>query len=160
MIGDRTRDATGKTSTRAIPVLLPLAAGLIFAIGLVLSGMAQPAKVVGFLDFFGRWDPTLAFVMLGAVGVTFAATRVARRRSRPIFCDRFVPPGRSAVDLRLVCGSAIFGVGWGLSGFCPGPALVSFGAGVHAAIWFVPALVVGMLLFHRLDRRNAPGADG
>lgn len=149
-----------ETTGKRAAVLLPVVAGLIFAAGLVVSGMAQPAKVIGFLDFSGRWDPTLAFVMLGAVGVTFAATRAAARRSRPLFCDRFVPPGRSAVDLRLVCGSAIFGIGWGLSGFCPGPALVSFGGGAQAALWFVPALVVGMLLFHRLDRRKAPGGDG
>jgi len=132
---------------------LPFGAGLVFALGLGLSGMTRPAKIVGFLDFFGRrgaWDPSLLLVMLGAVGVYFVVSRLGRRRARPLYAAAFAAPPPSKVDLALVAGSALFGVGWGLSGFCPGPALVSFGAGTRAALWFVPALVAGMLLHRRL----------
>ena len=151
---------------------LPLGAGLVFALGLALSGMTQPAKVIGFLDFFGRWDPSLAFVMVGAIGVYAIALRLGARRDHPRFAPRFVLPTPTRVDARLVAGAAIFGVGWGTSGFCPGPALVSLGAGTRAAAWFVPALIAGMLLHDRLfgerrvglpprtvDQPTAPGRE-
>jgi len=140
--------------------LVPLAAGLLFAMGLAVSGMTRPAKVIGFLDFFGAWDPSLAFVMAGAIGVYLAAYRgFIAKLPRPRYAERFAIPPRSDVDARLLIGSAIFGVGWGLSGFCPGPALVSFAAGTSAALWFVPATLLGMALFHRLFP-EPPGGDG
>jgi uncharacterized membrane protein YedE/YeeE len=133
--------------------LWPLGAGLLFACGLALSGMTQPAKVRGFLDVTGHWDPTLAFVMAGAVTVYALAERAARRRRAPWLGGAF--PGRpsSLIDRRLIGGAALFGVGWGLSGFCPGPALVDFGAGAAAAWWFVPAMIAGMLAYEWLAPR-------
>lgn len=139
---------------------LPLAAGLLFAVGLVVSGMTQPSKVVAFLDFTGDWDPSLAFVMVGAIGVYFAVHRgLVLRRERPLLAPRFFVPTATAIDARLIGGAIIFGVGWGLSGFCPGPALVAFGAGTTAALWFVPAVLAGMALFHVVGRVWA-GSDG
>ena len=140
--------------------VLPLAAGLLFAVGLVISGMTQPNKVIAFLDFAGDWDPSLAFVMVGAIGVYLLVhRRLVLRRERPVHAPRFFIPTTSAIDARLILGAVIFGVGWGLSGFCPGPALVSFGAGTTAALWFVPAVLVGMALFHVISRIWA-GSDG
>jgi uncharacterized membrane protein YedE/YeeE len=121
-------------------------AGFIFALGLVLSGMTQPAKVSAFLDFAGHWDPSLMLVMGGAVSVYLVAWRLAGRLRKPLLAAHFPDPPSQHVDVRLLAGAALFGVGWGLSGFCPGPALVSVGAGAGAALWFVPAMVVGMLL--------------
>jgi uncharacterized membrane protein YedE/YeeE len=139
---------------------LPLAAGLLFAVGLAVSGMTQPSKVIAFLDFAGAWDPSLAFVMVGAIGVYLLVHRgLVLRRERPIYARRFSVPTTSAIDARLITGAAIFGVGWGLSGFCPGPALVSFGAGIGAALWFVPGVLAGMALFHVVGRVWA-GSDG
>ncbi len=135
--------------------VLSAAAGLLFAAGLALSGMTQPAKVSGFLDVAGAWDPSLAFVMLGAVGVYLAAHRLSRRLRRPILGERFPAPPGARVDGRLLAGAALFGVGWGLSGFCPGPALVSVGAGVAPALWFVPAMVAGAAIAQRLGPREA-----
>jgi uncharacterized membrane protein YedE/YeeE len=120
--------------------------GFVFAIGLTLSGMTQPTKVLGFLDFAGHWDPSLALVMLGAVAVYWTADRIALRRPATLFDAPFPDRPSSSVDRRLVAGAAIFGVGWGLSGFCPGPALVSAGVGASAALWFVPAMIAGMAL--------------
>jgi uncharacterized protein len=122
--------------------LASFACGSVFAVGLAISGMTQPARVLGFLDVFGAWDPSLAFVMASALAVLFAARAVTPRR--PLFAPTFAahPPDR--IDLRLVGGAAIFGIGWGLSGFCPGPAIVSIGAGTPAALLLVPAMLVGM----------------
>jgi uncharacterized protein len=124
--------------------------GTLFAAGLGLAGMTQPARVVGFLDFLGRWDPTLAFVMAGALLVMFAAHRFTRRLGKPLLAASFpqAPPAR--IDSRLVFGSAIFGLGWGLGGYCPGPGIVSLGAGASRAFAFVAAMSAGMLLFQRL----------
>jgi uncharacterized membrane protein YedE/YeeE len=139
--------------------LLPLAYGVLFAIGLAVSGMVQPEKVVAFLDVFGDWDPSLAFVMLGAVGVYgFTQQRLAGR-PRPLLVARFSLPVPGRIDGRLIAGAAIFGVGWGLSGFCPGPALTALGGGRPAAWWFVPALIAGVLLHDRVLRRVRPGGD-
>ncbi len=131
-------------------ILLQFAVGLIFGFGLLLSGMSDPAKVLNFLDLggiaSGSWDPSLAFVMAGAVAVTFAGFRLVLRRSHPIFADRFHMPARRELDVRIVAGPAIFGVGWGLAGFCPGPALTALGFGTHAAAIFVVAMFAGMWL--------------
>lgn len=121
-------------------------AGLIFAVGLGLGGMTQPAKVLGFLDLTGNWDPSLACVMLGAIAVHAPAYRLIRRRSAPIFATAFAVPTRRDFDLRLVAGAALFGIGWGLGGFCPGPAITSLVSGHTAVLLFVPAMVAGMYL--------------
>ena len=128
------------------------AAGLVFGIGLIVSGMTDPGKVIGFLDVFGNWDPSLGFVMAGAILVGFFAFTLARRRARPFLASAMHLPQRRDIDKRLVGGSVIFGVGWGLAGFCPGPALVSFGSGVDQAAIFVAAMLGGMVLFHAADR--------
>jgi uncharacterized protein len=133
-------------------------AGLVFAVGLGLAGMTQPSKIIGFLDFAGHWDPTLLFVMGGAVSVFFVAARSSRRLARPFLADRFPDPPSSGVDVRLVAGAAIFGVGWGLSGFCPGPAIVVIGGGGGAAIGFVGAMIAGMGLHQVLVGRAADDA--
>ena len=127
--------------------LLALLAGLVFGIGLILSGMANPAKVLGFLDLAGAWDPSLAFVMAGAILVGVAAFALARRRQRSWLGLPMQWPALAAVTPRLVLGSAAFGVGWGLAGFCPGPALVALGAGYAKAWGFVAAMLAGMVLF-------------
>ncbi len=105
--------------------------------------MTLPSKVAGFLDVAGAWDPSLALVMVGAIGVYFVASALSRRRRRALFGEAMPPAPSSKIDARLVGGALLFGVGWGLSGFCPGPALVALGAGLPAALWFVPALLVG-----------------
>ncbi len=106
-----------------------LASGVLFGAGLALSGMINPAKVLGFLDVAGNWDPTLAFVMLGALVVTMPAFRLATRTTGPWFAPRYMLPERKGLDARLLIGAALFGVGWGLAGFCPGPAIAALVAG-------------------------------
>jgi uncharacterized protein len=129
-------------------ILLQFVVGLIFGFGLLLSGMSDPAKVLNFLDLggvkSGTWDPSLAFVMAGAVAVTFVGFRVVLKRAQPLFADRFHMPTRRELDLRIVAGPAIFGVGWGLAGFCPGPALTALGFGTREAAIFVVAMFAGM----------------
>jgi hypothetical protein len=117
--------------------------------------MTKPSKVVGFLDLFGAWDPSLAFVMIGAIAVHLAAFLLVKRRAAPFFDGRFHLPTRKEVDARLVLGAAIFGVGWGLGGFCPGPGLVSAAGGSAAAIAFVVAMTAGMKAEHGLSRAVA-----
>ena len=124
-----------------------LLAGLLFGMGLMISGMANPAKVQGFLDLAGRWDPSLAFVMVGAIAVGSLAFFIAKRRKRSFLGMSMQLPASTVVTLRLVLGSAAFGIGWGLAGFCPGPALVALGAGYPKAIGFVAAMVAGMVVF-------------
>jgi uncharacterized protein len=121
--------------------------GILFAAGLVLSGMTLPAKVIGFLDLGGGWDPSLAFVMAGAIVVYALAMRLITKRRRPIFEPKFYLPTRKDIDLRLVAGAAIFGAGWGLGGVCPGPALVGAASGALPAVVFVAAMFGGMELF-------------
>jgi uncharacterized protein len=123
-----------------------LVAGLLFGIGLILAGMTEPAKVLAFLDLAGDWDPSLGFVMAGAIGVHALLYRQIRRRSAPLFDRRFFVPDRRDLDLRLVAGAAIFGVGWGLGGFCPGPGLVGAAGGTTSALAFAGAMTVGMWL--------------
>jgi len=133
------------------------AAGLVFGIGLLLSGMSDPGKVIGFLDLAGSWDPSLAFVMAGAILVGFFAFRAARRRSSDFFGGAMRLPAAGDIDARLVLGSLAFGVGWGLAGYCPGPALVSLGSGQDAAAWFVLAMLGGMTFYEaarRLGRKD------
>lgn len=132
--------------------LAAFVAGLIFAIGLAISGMTQPGKVTAFLDIFGNWDPSLAFVMMGAIGVHVVLYRVIRQRATPLFVSTFSIPTRSDLDLRLLGGAALFGVGWGLGGFCPGPAVTSLASGKVPVIVFVGAMLVGMLLYKFVDR--------
>jgi hypothetical protein len=133
-------------------VFAAFASGLLFGIGLLVSGMADPDKVQGFLDPAGAWDPSLAFVMAGAILVGFFAFRVAHRRARTLLGTALHFPASRDIDLRLVGGSAVFGVGWGLVGFCPGPALVAFGAGEQKAAIFVAAMLGGMLIYAAIDK--------
>jgi uncharacterized protein len=130
--------------------LVSLFTGALFAVGLAVSGMTQPAKVVGFLDVFGDWDPTLGFVMLGAVAVNFVATRWILRRPAPILDQQFRLPTASRIDPRLLLGGALFGVGWGLAGYCPGPAITAAAAGHSTTLVFAAAMLVGMAVHDTL----------
>lgn len=129
-------------------------AGLLFGVGLIVSGMANPRKVLGFLDLAGWWDPSLAFVMAGAIGVAVFAFAWAKRRTRSWLGLPIQWPAARAITVRLVAGSAVFGIGWGLAGFCPGPAIVSIGLGSVKGIAFVVAMLVGMALFEWIERRR------
>jgi uncharacterized membrane protein YedE/YeeE len=133
--------------------------GLIFALGLSLSGMTQPAKVTAFLDITGDWDPSLAFVMIGAILVHAVLYRLIRRRSSPLFTAGFAIPTRTEIDPRLVEGAALFGIGWGLGGFCPGPAVTALVSGQAAVVIFVIAMLAGMYLYKMVETlrsRRAP----
>lgn len=129
-------------------VVIAALAGLIFGLGLIVSGMVLPAKVLGFLDLAGAWDPSLALVMAGAIAVGLPAFAWARRAKVPL-------PDSTRIDRRLVGGSLLFGIGWGLAGLCPGPALVVAGLGDGKALGFVAAMLAGMGLFEWLERRTA-----
>lgn len=118
--------------------------GLLFGIGLVVSGMSDPAKVLNFLDVFGTWDPSLAFVMGGAVLVAFVGYRFVLRRDRPVSAPRFDLPRHERIDAPLLAGATIFGLGWGLGGFCPGPAITALGLGASGTLAFLPAMIAGM----------------
>jgi uncharacterized protein len=133
-------------------ILAAVAAGVVFGIGLVVSGMTNPAKVIGFLDIAGLWDPSLGFVMAGAIAVGVVAFGVARRRTRSLLGGAMQLPQRRDIDRRLVLGSAVFGIGWGLAGFCPGPAIASLGAGRLEAAIFVVAMLAGMLVHFIAER--------
>ncbi|CAO4162980.1 YeeE/YedE family protein [Methylorubrum aminovorans] len=134
------------------------AAGLLFGLGLIVSGMADPAKVLAFLDVTGRWDPSLAFVMAGAVAVSAVGYRVARRRGRPVLASRLDLPTRRSIDLRLIAGAAVFGLGWGLVGLCPGPALTLLTVLPAQAATFVAAMAVGILVFRLVSATDAKPA--
>ncbi|KQT69856.1 MULTISPECIES: YeeE/YedE family protein [unclassified Aureimonas] len=139
-------------------ILLALFAGLVFGAGLVVSQMVDPAKVLGFLDVAGDWDPSLAFVMGGAILVTAPAFALARRMGAPVLAPRFEWPTRRDVDARLLSGAALFGIGWGLVGLCPGPALASLGFVPGEVVVFVAAMAAGMVLFRLLPApKPAPG---
>jgi uncharacterized membrane protein YedE/YeeE len=138
-------------------VLVALVSGLIFGTGLAVSQMINPAKVLGFLDLFGDWDPTLAFVMLGAVPVAAIGYRLARARDMPLCAPTFAGPNQTKIDGRLISGSVFFGIGWGLVGYCPGPAIASVGLGNPSTVLFIAAMLVGMLgfvAFQRLSTRR------
>ncbi|MGE3974693.1 MAG: DUF6691 family protein [Bdellovibrionales bacterium] len=124
--------------------------GFLFAVGLAVSGMTQPQKVIGFLDPW-NWDPSLLFVMLGAVGVHLISYPLIKRRSSPLLDTKWHIPTRKDVTTRLILGSALFGVGWGLAGFCPGPALTSLASGDIRSVLFVGAMIFGMLLFKKTE---------
>jgi hypothetical protein len=121
--------------------------GLLFGFGLALSGMLDPARVRGFLDIFGAWDPSLAFVLAGAVMTTFIGVRVSKRLASPALAPRFDLPAKSHIDAELILGAAIFGVGWGIAGLCPGPAIASLSLGLWPTIVFTAAMIIGMALF-------------
>ena len=129
--------------------VIGLIAGLIFGLGLVISGMANPAKVQNFLDIAGTWDPSLAFVMGGAILVTLPGYALLRRRTAPLFAPNFQWPTRNDIDGRLLAGAALFGLGWGLAGFCPGPALTAIAFLAPGTLVFVPAMLAGMWLARR-----------
>ncbi|GHC90163.1 membrane protein [Pseudorhodoferax aquiterrae] len=136
-----------------MPFVTALLAGLVFGLGLLLSGMADPAKVLGFLDLAGAWDPSLAFVMAGAIAVGLVAFALARHRTRSLLGLAMQLPSGGGIDRRLVLGGLVFGIGWGLAGFCPGPALVALGMGEAKAAVFVLAMLAGMGIFEWLERR-------
>lgn len=129
-------------------ILVQFAIGLVFGLGLVIAGMSDPAKVLNFLDIgaipTGGWDPSLAFVMAGAIAVTYVGFRLVLRRSQPIFDERFHLPTARDIEARIIAGPAIFGIGWGLAGFCPGPAFTALTTGGNAALMFVAAMLAGM----------------
>ncbi|WP_375193027.1 DUF6691 family protein [Marinobacter sp.] len=135
--------------------LASLFAGLIFGVGLLVSGMANPEKVLDFLDIAGQWDPSLALVMAGAILVGIFAFTMARQRTLSFLGFSMKLPSSTKVDKRLVVGGLTFGVGWGIAGFCPGPGLVALGAGEAKAVVFVAAMVAGMALFELIERQRA-----
>ncbi len=140
--------------------LVNLGIGLVFGIGLVVSGMSDPAKVLNFLDLAGHWDPSLAFVMGGAVVVAFLGYRIVLKRPAPLVGGRFRLPTRRDIDGRILAGPAIFGLGWGLSGFCPGPAITALSLGSAGTWAFVPAMLAGMWAARAvLDRTGLAYAD-
>jgi uncharacterized membrane protein YedE/YeeE len=135
-----------------MPLFTAALAGMIFGVGLLFSGMANPAKVLGFLDLAGHWDPSLAMVMAGAIAVGVAGFAIAKRRTHSLLDLPMQLPTATAIDRRLLVGSALFGMGWGLGGICPGPALVTSAAGIPQAIVFVVAMLVGMQLSRRAQK--------
>lgn len=140
------------SGTVFLRLLATLASGVIFGIGLSLSGMLDPARVRAFLDITRDWNPSLAFVLGGAVAVSALGVLMTRRMQRPLLDDAFHLPANRVIDRRLIIGSAIFGVGWGLVGLCPGPALASLSLGLPATALFVVAMLAGMVLHDRLPR--------
>jgi uncharacterized membrane protein YedE/YeeE len=150
-------------------IIAPLICGLIFGAGLLISGMVQPTKVLGFLDIFGAWDPSLAVVMAAALAVSVPGFRLADRRAQPWFAAQYSRPGKTGIDLPLVAGAALFGMGWGLVGLCPGPALENLATLSPGVIVFVVAMTAGMIahdawrqprLTAQRDRQLAAATDG
>ena len=135
-------------------VLTSLLTGLVFGLGLIVSGMANPAKVLGFLDVGGAWDPSLALVMAGAIAVGFVAFFFAKNRTLSLMGAEMKLPTASPIDRRLMMGSTLFGIGWGIAGFCPGPGLVALGMGESKALVFVAAMLVGMAVYELLELRR------
>ena len=131
-------------------IITSLFAGLIFGLGLIISGMTDPAKVIGFLDVTGQWNYSLAFVMLGAISVSFFAFRIAKSTSKTVLGQPILIPSNSEIDTRLVMGSICFGVGWGLAGYCPGPAIASIATGIKPII-FVVSMLLGMVVYQVLQ---------
>lgn len=136
-------------------VFTAFAAGFLFGAGLLLSGMADPANVLGFFDVAGQWNPTLAFVMAGGLGVTLIGYRTVLRRTAPLCGDKFQLPASKAIDARLIGGAALFGLGWGVAGYCPGPAIVAAGGGFVEAAIFTAAMVAGMAAWKFVSWRAA-----
>lgn len=138
--------------------IVSLLAGALFGFGLALAQMTNPAKIIGFLDFSGRWDPTLALVLAGAVSVTLVSFRFILRRSQPVLDTQFYLPTRHDLDARLIAGAAIFGVGWGLAGLCPGPGIAAIAQGVWQPLVFVAGLALGTLALRYIRRRRPRAA--
>jgi hypothetical protein len=138
--------------------LFALLSGLLFGCGLMLAGMANPAKVLGFLDLAGWWDPSLALVIGGAIAVASVAFALAKRRTRSLLGLPMQLPASRKIDLRLLGGSTVFGIGWGLAGICPGPAIVLLGTGAYQGLVFVIAMLSGMAVFEFIERRSAAAA--
>ncbi len=133
-------------------------AGMLFSLGLGISGMTRPTKVLGFLDLAGAWDPSLAFVMIGAIATYAVSFWFIRRRQAPIADTRFFLPAAAPIDRRLLLGATVFGVGWGLGGYCPGPAVASLAGGGHEVWLFFVAMLVGMAAFAAWERRREKAA--
>lgn len=131
--------------------------GGIFSVGLMLSGMSNPKKILDFLDLFGQWDPSLAFVMLGAIAVTFIPFQKAVHNHAPktVYGDAIDLPKNNKIDSKLVTGSLIFGIGWGIAGICPAPSLTLIGLGYYQALYFIAAMMIGMLIHRKLMGRNS-----
>lgn len=147
-------DLTQDSSQNGKQMAFSLIAGLIFGVGLAISGMTQPDKVLAFLDVTGAWDPSLAFVMGGALGLHAIFYPMIRKRPRPIAAIKFQVPQRSDITGRLIAGAALFGIGWGLGGFCPGPALTSAPSGLMdltSVLVFIPTMLLGMIGFNKID---------
>lgn len=136
-------------------IIASLICGLLFGFGLIVSGMSNPARVLNFLDFSANWDATLAFVMGGAILVAAPGMFWVRKRSKPLFANKFDIPTSKTIDVKLILGSAAFGIGWGISGFCPGPAVVAIASLQTDVLLFVGAMIVGMLAQHWLNANKA-----
>jgi uncharacterized membrane protein YedE/YeeE len=145
-------------------VLAALCAGIVFSLGLGLSGMTQPAKIIGFLDFGGRWDPSLILVMAGAIAVYLPAWQLMKRRGVAVNGEPLAIPAERGLGWKLLVGAALFGVGWGLAGYCPGPAITSVAGGMTSALVFVASMISGMVIHAALGLtapdRGRPGSDG
>jgi hypothetical protein len=150
---------SGVAQNRTGEWVVALVSGVIFGLGLAVAGMTRPEKVRGFLDFTGAWDPSLAFVMGGAVLVHAVAFRLITRRKSPVFAAKFALPTRRDLDAKLLAGAALFGVGWGLGGFCPGPGLTSLVGGAAPVAFFVLAMLVGIAVTARLEDSAKPVID-
>ena len=133
-------------------IITSLIAGFIFALGLGIAGMTQPLRVISFLDIFGEWNPALAFVMVGAIAVHSLSYFFARDKKSPALDSSFYIPNKSELDIKLLSGSALFGVGWGLGGFCPGPAITSLASGSSVVFTFATSMAAGMLFFKSLKK--------
>ena len=147
---------SGVAQNRTGEWAVALVSGVIFGVGLAVAGMTRPEKVRGFLDFTGAWDPSLAFVMGGAVLVHALAFRLITRRKSPVFAAKFALPTRRDLDAKLLAGAALFGVGWGLGGFCPGPGITSLVGGAAPVAFFVLAMLVGIAVTARLEDTAKP----
>ena len=139
--------------------LVTFIAGVVFAVGLGISGMTNPAKVIGFLDVTGAWDPSLAFVMGGAIGIHVLVAQWAKKAQRPLWADAFVLPTRADIDGRLLAGAALFGLGWGTASYCPGPALVSLVGLTTGALTFCASMIAGIAAFHGFAATRRERAD-
>ena len=140
-------------------LLMVFLSGVLFALGLGIAGMTQPTKIIAFLDIFGDWDPSLILVMAGAVAINLVLYRFTLRREKPILEDLFTTPSKRPINARLAIGAGLFGIGWGLSGYCPGPALVSTVTGWGSVLTFVAAMLLGMLLFQWLQTEEPRPVD-
>jgi uncharacterized protein len=136
-------------------LIASLLCGLVFGVGLIISGMVNPGKVLGFLDLAGTWDPSLALVMVGAIAVSLPAFAWARKRRAALLGDPIQPPETNRIDGRLIVGALLFGAGWGIAGFCPGPGIVALGMGSSQAAVFVAAMLAGMVAFEAFDSGGA-----